>query len=78
MWFWKGERLDTTGNSKYRNMGRKKRLQLKWLAHEDSGIYECAMVSNTTKKAQAELWSKLPMQLHNGFSLLATMQRFAG
>ena len=49
----------STAGPKYRNFGRKRRLLIRNLAPEDSGVYECAITSNTTKRGRAELWGKL-------------------
>lgn len=46
----------STAGAKYRNFGLKKKLLIRDLIPEDSGIYECAMISNTTEKGRAELW----------------------
>ena len=58
IWIWNNDILNTTG-SKYRKYGKKKRLLIKELTYEDSGVYECAFASNITEKGRTELWSEL-------------------
>ena len=36
----------------------KKRLLVRDIVEEDSGVYECAFSLNSTEKGRAELWSK--------------------
>lgn len=55
IWIWNNDILNTTG-SKYRKYGKKKRLLIKELTYEDSGVYECAFASNITEKGRTELW----------------------
>lgn len=55
IWIQNKNTLSTTG-TKYRNFGKKKRLLIKDLVPEDSGVYECALMSNTTERGRAELW----------------------
>ena len=54
-----GEIIITKGNRKYRNYGKKKRLQIRDPQAEDSGVYECAISPNSTETGRAELWSRL-------------------
>lgn len=57
IWLKNGDFLDTRPR-KYRNYGMKKRLLVRNVVDEDSGVYECAFSLNSTEKGRAELWSK--------------------
>lgn len=57
IWLKNGDFLDTSPR-KYRNYGMKKRLLVRNIVDEDSGVYECAFSLNSTEKGRAELWSK--------------------
>jgi len=43
---------------KYRKYGMKKRLLVRNIMEEDSGMYECTYSFNSTEKGRAELWSE--------------------
>ena len=58
VWMKDGEIIVTSGNRKYRNYGKKKKLLIRDPREEDSGIYECALSINSTEKGRAELWSE--------------------
>ena len=59
IWMKDGQIIVTRGNRKYRNFGKKKKLQINNPQVEDSGVYECAHSLNSTEKGRAELWSEL-------------------
>ena len=57
VWILNENRIDTAG-TKYRKLGKKRKLIIKNLTYEDSGVYECAMHSNFTRRGKGELWGK--------------------
>ena len=57
VWTQNENKINTVG-TKYKKYGRKRKLLIRNLTSEDSGVYECAMESNRTQKGRAELWGE--------------------
>lgn len=72
VWLKDGHIIETKGNRKYIHRRLKRKLEIRQLDVNDSGIYECAINPNSTERGRAELWGK---QILKELTLTSSLKR---
>ncbi len=67
VWIKDGHAIVTAGTKKYLHQRRKKKLVIRSLSVMDSGVYECALSSNSTEKGRAELLCESSYRIARNF-----------